>query len=131
MLTLASEELRNLRKRFLKPLLAPALSGEPWKPALDPDADPIDAAVIAASVVSYASRCYADWADLDTRELLMMVELSAAANCGHFGIDQWPFVHALSRMLQGRDRAAIEPLVAAYQQRYRACLAEVDAVSGR
>lgn len=131
MLTLASEELRTLRKRFLKPLLAPALSGEPWKPALDPEAEPVDAAVVAASVVSYASRCYADWAEMDTRELLMMVDLSAAANRNHFGIDQWPFVHALSRMLQGRDWSGIVPLVAAYQRSYRACLADTVPESGR
>lgn len=131
MLTLPSEELRNLRKRFLKPLLAPALSGEPWKPALDPNAAPVDAAVVAASVVSYASRCYADWADRDARELVMMVDLSATANCGHFGIDHWPFVHALSRMLRHRDWSSIEPLVSAYQRRYRACLADVAPESGR
>lgn len=130
MLTLPDKELRHLRKRFLKPLLAPALAGEPWKPALDAGGSPIEAHVIAASVVSYASRCDVDWANRDTRELLGLVERSAAADCGRFDRDQWPFVHALVNMLHAEEWDVVEPLVARFQQRYRACVSDGEPSGG-
>lgn len=130
MLTLPDKELRRLRKRFLKPLLAPALAGEPWKPALDADGSPVEASVIAACVVSYASRCDVEWASRDTRDLLNLVERSATANCGHFERDQWPFVHALVNMLHSEDWSVVEPLVARFQQRYRASVSEGEPSKG-
>lgn len=129
MLTLANEELRQLRKRFLKPLLAPALAGEPWKPALGGDGVAVDAQVVAACVVSYASRCDADWASREAGDLMTLVESSAIASCERFDRDQWPFVHALVSMLRSDERALVEPLVGRFQQRYRASLSGTDTPS--
>lgn len=126
MLTLPNEELRRLRKRFLKPLLAPALLGEPWKPALTAGETRIDPHVVAACVVSYASRADTGWAHRDTWDLLRAVKDAATADCGRFDRDQWPFVHALARMLRTGEWDAVAPLVRGYQQRYSASVGHVD-----
>lgn len=99
------DPLRRRRDR-IKPLLAVALAGEPWKAALD--GDDLPPPVLAACIASLGGRFNPHWhlwttpARLKDGTAAMVAAISAAPPHS-----PWPFLDAIGRAITGADWSAV------------------------
>lgn len=105
----------SARRRPLKPLLARALTGEPWAVALR-DAGATPPAVAAACAVSYISRRHSRWWTIPSAALGKVLDRSVRQDRAKFQPGDWPFLDALEQLVPVTPWHDLDQLLEPYRR---------------